>query len=54
MSEETKTTEPLITKILEDYKTCRQKGVPEPEAALLTLAASLYDAITFLAVAVAD
>ncbi len=54
MSEEKRTSEPLITKILEDYETCRQKGVPEPEAALLTLAASLYDAITFLAVAVAD
>jgi len=54
MTEEKKTSEPLSTKILEDYETCRQKGVPEPEAALLTLTASLYDAITFLAVAVAD
>ncbi len=54
MSEEKRTSEPLITKILENYETCRQKGVPEPEAALLTLAARLYDAITFLAVAVAD
>ncbi len=54
MTEEKKTSEPLITKILEDYEICRQEGIPELEAALLTLAASLYDAITFVALAVAD
>ena len=54
MSKEKKVSEPLITKILENYETWRQRGVPELEAALLTLTASLHDAITFLAVAVAD
>ena len=39
-------------KILEDYKKFVENGVPEKQAALLTAAALLHDAITFLAVAV--
>ena len=39
-------------KILKDYKEFVKNGVPEKQAAVLTLTAVLHDAITFLAVAV--